>query len=142
MSLKPFSSIRRYFAPAPPIERLPEDRIRDLYPRYRWRIMESTFLGYAIFYLLRKGNLATVAKEMGDALVYDKAAIGALMAIASISYGLGKFLMGSVSDRSDPRKFMAAGLMLSAVCNLVFGWIADYWIHMTLWAINGFAQGI
>ncbi|MBN1851125.1 MAG: MFS transporter [Pirellulales bacterium] len=142
MFFNPFSALCRYFAPAPPIKRLPDDAVRRLYPRYRWRIMESTFIGYATFYLLRKGNLATVAKEMEEALVYDKADIGLLMAAASISYGVGKFLMGAVSDRSDPRKFMAAGLLISAVCNFVFGWVTGYWIHLTLWTINGFVQGM
>ena len=136
------STVHRFFAPAAPIDRLPESDVRRLYPRYRWRIMESTFLGYATFYLLRKGNFATVAKEMGEALQYDKASIGAMMAVASLSYGMAKFLMGSVSDRSDPRKFMAAGLLLSACCNLTFGFVGDYYTHLVLWGINGFVQGM
>jgi len=131
-----------YFSPASPTQRLPEDRVKKLYPHYRWQIMESTFLGYAMFYLLRKGNLATVAKEMGEALQYDKSSIGIMMAVASISYGLAKFLMGSLSDRSDPRKFMAAGLLLSAGCNFAFGFVGNYYVHLTLWAINGFVQGM
>src|SRR2546429_4274594 len=32
----------------------------------------------------------------------------------SIAYGLSKFLMGSVSDRSNPRYFMPLGLLLSS----------------------------
>jgi sugar phosphate permease len=44
---------RKFLAPAPHVERLPETEVKRLYPRYRWRILESTFLGYAGFYLVR-----------------------------------------------------------------------------------------
>jgi OPA family glycerol-3-phosphate transporter-like MFS transporter len=75
--------LRRYFSPAPPINRLSEQEVRRLYPRYRWRIMESTFLG--LFYLVRN-NLAPVAKEMEEALQYDHSTIGATTACQS-NYG-------------------------------------------------------
>jgi|GEM_PF-6771691 len=51
--------IRRYFAPPPPIDRLPDAQVRTRYPRYRWRAMESTFIGYGTFYLVI--NLITIA---------------------------------------------------------------------------------
>ena len=61
------SKIRGYFAAAKHIERLPEDEVKRLYPRFRWRVMESTFLGYAVFYLARN-NLYQLAraKETGQ----------------------------------------------------------------------------
>lgn len=134
-------ALRRYFAPPPPIERLPDRQVQHLYPRYRWRIMESTFLGYAMFYLVRN-NLSPVAKEMEGALHYNHSMIGDILAITAISYGLSKFIMGSVSDRSDPRKFMSIALLLTACCNFAFGMVANYYLHLALWAINGFVQGM
>jgi len=135
------SAVRRFFAPPPPIERLPAEQVQRFYPRYRLRIMESTFIGYATFYLARN-NLSTVAKEMESALHYDKSMLGDILAITAISYGLSKFIMGSVSDRSDPRKFMAAGLLLTACCNFAFGMASSYYAHLALWSLNGFAQGM
>lgn len=93
--------------------------------------MESTFLGYAMFYLVRN-NLATVAKEMGDALSYDHSMIGNILAITAITYGIGKFVMGSVSDRCNPRRFMAVGLLLTACCNFAFGSAGNYSVHLAL----------
>jgi MFS transporter, OPA family, glycerol-3-phosphate transporter len=133
--------IRRFFAPPAPIERLPDSEVRRLYPRYRWRIMESTFLGYGMFYLVRN-NLSPVVKEMEGALHYDHSKIGDILAITAISYGLSKFLMGSVSDRSDTRKFMALALLLTACCNFAFGSVANYYMHLALWSLNGFVQGM
>ncbi len=133
--------IRKFFASAPHIPRLPDDRVRRLYPYYRISILASTFLGYATFYLVRN-NLSTVAKEIEGALHYNHSMIGSILAVSAISYGVGKFLMGSLSDRSDPRKFMAFGLLLTAVCNVAFGSVASYPIHLALWAINGVTQGM
>ena len=59
------------FRPAPHVARLPDDQVRRLYPRLRWRILESTFIGYATFYFVRN-NLPVVSKEMGQALGYSK----------------------------------------------------------------------
>ncbi len=121
--------------------RLPESEVKRLYPRYRWRIMESTFLGYAGFYLVRN-NLSVVSKDIEGALGYDHSMIGSILAVTAISYGIGKFLMGAISDRSNPRKFMALGLLFTAMCNFAFGSAENYHLHMALWSLNGLFQGM
>jgi OPA family glycerol-3-phosphate transporter-like MFS transporter len=133
--------IRSCFAAAPHVPRLPEAEVRRKYPRYRWRVMEATFIGYSTFYLVRN-NLAVVAKDMRAALHYDASMIGSILAITAITYGLGKFVMGAVSDRSNPRTFMASGLLATAICNFIFGSVASYPLHLGLWAMNGFFQGM
>lgn len=133
--------ILNYFSPDPPIERLSEEQIPKQYKQNRWRVLEASFLGYAAFYLVRN-NLSTVAKEMGSALHYDYSMIGDILAISAISYGVGKFLMGALSDRSNPRKFMAFGLLFSAILNFSFGATNSFSIHLFLWALNGFVQGM
>ena len=50
--------------------------------------------------------------------------------------------MGAVSDRSNPRYFMPAGLLLTALCNFAFGASSSYAIHLVLWTLNGFVQGM
>ncbi|RKX43427.1 MAG: MFS transporter [Verrucomicrobia bacterium] len=136
-----FKRIRNFLGPAPHIPRLPEAEAKRLYPRYRWRIMESTFLGYAGFYLVRN-NLSVVSKDIEGVLGYDHSMIGSILAVTAISYGIGKFLMGAISDRSNPRKFMALGLLFTAICNFAFGSAENYHLHMALWALNGLFQGM
>lgn len=133
--------LSRLFRAKPHVGRLPDEEVRRLYPRFRWRILESTFIGYATFYFVRN-NLPVVSKEMGAALGYDKSQIGDILALTAIAYGLGKFLLGAVSDRSNPRYFMAAGLVLTAACNFAFGASSGYGIHLALWTLNGFVQGM
>ncbi|MFB3826057.1 MAG: MFS transporter [Bryobacteraceae bacterium] len=129
------------FRPAPHRPRLPEAEARRRYPRLRWQVMEAAFVGYATFYFVRN-NLPVVSKEMGEALGYTKGEIGDMLALTAIAYGLGKFLMGAWSDRSNPRYFMAAGLMLTAFCNFAFGGASSYAVHLSLWTLNGFVQGM
>lgn len=133
--------LRRLLAPPAHIPRLPAEQVQAIYPAYRWRALEATFLGYAFYYLVRN-NVAMVAKELEGSLGYSKSMIGDILAVTAISYGLSKFLMGSVSDRSDARRFMAAGLLITAALNFAFGATTDYYVHLLLWAANGFAQGM
>ncbi|MGD0295180.1 MAG: MFS transporter [Terracidiphilus sp.] len=135
--------IRNFLLPGPAahIARLPEQQIKRLYPKLRWRILESTFIGYAAFYLVRN-NLPVVSKEMGQALHYSKGQIGDMLALMVFVYGLGRFFMGSLSDRSNPRYFMPLGLLLTAICNFVFSSASNYHMHLALWILNGLAQSM
>lgn len=133
--------LRELFRPAAHVVRLPDSEVRRLYPQFRWRILESTFLGYATFYFVRN-NLPVVSKEMGQALHYSKGQIGDLLALTAIAYGIGKFSLGAWSDRSNPRYFMPAGLVATAFCNFAFGAASSYPVHLLLWTLNGLAQGM
>ena len=131
----------RLFQPAAHVSMLPAEQVRQLYPKFRWRILESTFIGYATFYFVRN-NLPVVSKEMGQALHYSKGQIGDMLAMTAIAYGIGKFVLGAWSDRSNPRFFMPAGLLLTALCNFLFGAASTFSVHLTLWTLNGLAQGM
>jgi OPA family glycerol-3-phosphate transporter-like MFS transporter len=137
------SVFRNTFAPPPAAPRLTEKQLFDrAYSSYRWRAIESTFLGYALFYLVRGNSVSVVTIEMQKSLGYDTNQIGNIAAVTAFTYGLSKFLMGAVSDRSDPRKFMAIGLAMTAICNFAFGASTSYEAHFWLWALNGFFQGM
>ncbi len=131
----------RFLRPAAHIARISEEQVQRAYPKLRWRILESTFIGYATFYLVRN-NLPVVSKEMGHALSYSKDQIGDMLAVMVAVYGLGRFVMGSLSDRSNPRYFMSVGLLLTAACNFAFGAASSYPAHLALWAVNGLAQSM
>jgi OPA family glycerol-3-phosphate transporter-like MFS transporter len=89
-----------------------------------------------------RNNFAPVSKEIGAALHYDKAMIGDILAGTAIAYGVGKFVMGYFADRSDARKYVAVGMLLTAAVNFIFGATTSYWGHVFLWTANGFVQGM
>jgi len=133
--------IPRFLRPAPHIARVSAEQAQKIYPKLRWQVLESTFIGYAAFYLVRN-NLPVVSKEMGQALVLSKDQIGDMLALMVAVYGLGRFVMGSLSDRSNPRYFMALGLLATAGCNFAFAAVHSYPAHLALWGLNGLAQSM
>ena len=46
---------------------------------------------------------------------FDKGELGIVLSMNAIAYALSKFLMGSVSDRSNARVFLPLGLVLAAI---------------------------
>jgi OPA family glycerol-3-phosphate transporter-like MFS transporter len=64
----------------------------------------------------------------------------------AMAYGLSKFFMGSVSDRSNARNFMALGLALSAATMIIMGQLpaatATVGMMFALQLANGWFQGM
>ncbi|UNA34610.1 hypothetical protein LOF13_07410 [Klebsiella pneumoniae subsp. pneumoniae] len=62
-----------------------------------------------------------------------------------MAYGFSKFIMGSVSDRSNPRIFLPAGLILAALVMLVMGFVpwatSSIMIMFVLLFLCGWFQG-
>ncbi|MCE9596527.1 MAG: MFS transporter [Spirochaetia bacterium] len=128
------------FKPAAHKSLLPEAEQNSKFPALRWQILEATFLGYTFYYFTRN-NFQIISKEAGLELGYDKGDIGLILMATSLAYAVGKFVLGALSDKSNPRMFMPAGLLLSAACNFAFGASSNFWVHVVLWTLNGFVQG-
>ncbi|WP_019614818.1 glycerol-3-phosphate transporter [Psychromonas ossibalaenae] len=133
------------FRPVAHIERLPEGQVDPIYKRLRWQLFLSIFVGYAGYYLVRK-NFSLAMPFLIEEYGYSRGDLGVALAAVSIAYGLSKFLMGNVSDRSNPRYFLAAGLLMSALVMLCFGlmpWATGSITAMfILLFLNGWFQGM
>ena len=107
---------------APPAHKpeLPAEKIDKEYKAMRLKVFLGIYLGYAAYYLVRK-NLSFAGADMVSLGYIDKVGLGDAMAGMPIAYAVSKFLMGGLSDRSDARKFMTIGLILSAVVMIVAG---------------------
>ena len=110
----------RFFDPPAQKPLLPSEKIPKVYNSMRWKVFLGAFLGYAGYYLVRK-NLSLAAPGMIENGLLDKAGIGIAMSAVSIAYAFSKFIMGSISDRSDARKFLVVGLVLSALMMIITG---------------------
>lgn len=134
----------RFLAPAPHQARLPEKEIDPLYRRLRWQIFIGIFVGYAAYYLVRK-NFALAIPDLVDE-GYSRGQLGLALSAISISYGISKFVMGAVSDRSNPRIFLPLGLVLSAAVMIFMGLVpwatSSVLIMFVLLFVNGWVQGM
>jgi OPA family glycerol-3-phosphate transporter-like MFS transporter len=105
--------------PAAAIAPLPEESVGAAYRRLRIQVFGGIFVGYAGYYLVRKNFSLAIPYLIEEG--YSRTELGFALSGVSIAYGLSKLLMGSVSDRSNPRYLMALGLTLSAGVMLVLG---------------------
>lgn len=126
--------------PAPYIEPLQDpDQIDKQYHYWRIRMCYSLFLGYVVYYFTRK-NFAAIMPLMGADLGLNKTQLGILLSVFSLSYGISKFMAGIISDRSNPRYFMAIGLMATGILNILFGLSSSFPLLVFFWLLNGFFQ--
>ena len=95
------------------------------YKSMRLQVFLGAFIGYAGFYLVRK-NFSMAIPALAP-LGFDKAELGAVLSMNAIAYALSKFLMGSVSDRSNARAFLPLGLILAAI-SMAFMIVPIQWI--------------
>ena len=134
----------KFLAPPPARERVPENEINGKFSRLRMQVFLGIFVGYAGYYLVRK-NFNLVTPDLVDQ-GYDAGDLGYAMSFLSIAYGLSKFLMGNVSDRSNARIFMPLGLILSSILIFIFGWFpfatSSVLIMGILLFLNGWFQGM
>ena len=114
------------------------------YRRLRLQVFGGIFVGYAGYYLLRKNFSLAIPFLIEEG--YTRAELGFALSGVSVAYGLSKLLMGSVSDRSNPRIFMALGLALSAAVMLVLGLtpfgLSSVAAMAVLLLLNGWFQGM
>ena len=110
----------KFFDPPQAKNPIPKEKVDSTYKSMRWKVFLGSFLGYAAYYLVRK-NLSLAAPGMIEDGIIDKVGVGVAMSGVSIAYAFSKFIMGSVSDRSDARKFLVVGLVLAALTMMVVG---------------------
>lgn len=92
---------------------LPKEQVDSTYKSLRWQVFLGIFIGYAGFYIVRK-NFSMAIPFLGE-FGFEKGELGIVLSMNAIAYALSKFLMGSVSDRSNARVFLPLGLVLASI---------------------------
>jgi OPA family sugar phosphate sensor protein UhpC-like MFS transporter len=137
----PIVSSSNIFKPAPHIPEIQDsDEVRTQYKYWRWRIFYGMYIGYIFYYFTRKSFTFAMPALMQD-LGFQISELGILSSILAITYGASKFLSGIWADRSNPRYFMAVGLILTGVCNILFGMSSSIVFFAVFWGLNGWFQG-
>ncbi|MBA3848403.1 MAG: MFS transporter [Opitutus sp.] len=108
---------------------------------WQYRTLIGTMFGYAAFYFVRK-NLSFAMPAMQADLHITKADLGLFLTLHGLLYGVSRFVNGMWADRANARYFMVAGLLLSVVANVWFGFSsAVLWLGVA-WMLNGWVQGM
>ena len=86
------------------------------YKKLRWQVFIGIFIGYAGFYLVRKNF--SMAIPMLAPFGFEKGELGIVLSMNAIAYGFSKFVMASISDRSNAQRFLPLGLVCTAISML------------------------
>jgi OPA family sugar phosphate sensor protein UhpC-like MFS transporter len=114
--------------------------VQKTYAHWRIRVFYSMYVGYALYYLTRMSFTFAMPSIIQD-LGFDKGQLGFLSSVFAMSYGLSKFVSGVFADRSNPRYFMAIGLVVTGICNILFGMSSSLLVFALFWGVNGWFQG-
>ena len=135
-------NLKQFFSVSSPVEPLTDQKeIDSKYKRLRWQVFLSATLGYGLYYVCRL-SLNVIKKPIVDAGVLSETELGIIGSGLFITYAIGKFVNGFLADRSNVRRFMSIGLLITALINLVLGFTTSFGVFVVLWAVNGWAQAM
>ena len=147
-------SLYKYFRiskPAP--DRVPGDRVDAEYRRLRSRTFWGASVVYSLYYVCRM-TLSVVKQPLIDGGVLSASDLGLIGSALLLVYAFGKFVNGFIADYCNIRRFMAAGLFISAAVNLVMGLLGFLGravsvpgvvmmaVFFILWGANGWVQSM
>jgi OPA family phosphoglycerate-like MFS transporter len=111
------------------------------YKSLRFKALLGAFLGYVAYYIVRN-NFALSTPYLKHYLNLSTTQIGLLSSYMLIAYGISKGVMSSIADKADPKRYMALGLTLCAMVNILLGFSTAFWMFALLVVLNGFFQGM
>ena len=148
-------SILSFFRKSEPSEPFTgDDAARmKLYKKLRFQSFIAGTVGYSLYYVCRT-SLNVVKKPILESGALDATQLGIIGSALLFAYAIGKFVNGFLSDHSNIKRFMAAGLCVSAVANLLVGALGFangggmvgnmtlFIAFAVMWGVNGWSQSM
>ena len=137
----------------PSAETVAPDKVEASYKSLRSRTFWGATIAYSLYYVCRM-SLSVVKQPLIDEGVLTAGELGLIGSALLFVYAVGKFLNGFIADYCNIRRFMATGLVVSAVINLLLGVlglfngvaalpsVVMFLSFAVLWGINGWVQSM
>lgn len=109
--------------------------------RLQWQVFLSITFGYGFYYVCRL-SLNVIKKPLIDAGLFDPAQLGMIGSALFFTYAGGRLINGVLVDHANLKRFMAVGLLASALINLVLGSLPGFGVFLVLWGLNGYVQAM
>lgn len=148
MSLYSFYRISK-----PSEEKIASEKVEGEYKRLRGLTFWGVTGAYALYYVCRMA-MSVVKQPLIDEGIFTAAQLGIIGSAFYFVYAFGKFTNGFIADYCNVRRFMATGLLISTVVNLLMGvlgllqgWtgtstILLFIVFAVIWGVNGFCQSM
>lgn len=147
-------SLYTYFRISKPsASKVAENEVDKVYKRLRARTFWGATAAYSLYYVCRM-TLSVVKQPLIDSGLLTAGELGLIGSALLFIYALGKFTNGFIADYCNIRRFMAVGLFVSAVVNLVMGALGllgtltgisgtlIFIAFFILWGVNGWVQSM
>lgn len=137
----------------PSADKVPEAKVHSRYITLRRQTFWATVIAYSLYYVCRM-SLSVVKQPIIDSGVLTPGELGLIGSAFLFVYAAGKFTNGFIADYCNIRRFMATGLLVSSVINLLMGVsglldgaagvvsVVLFLLFAILWGINGWAQSM
>lgn len=124
-------------SPDAPVLVADPSRLRQL----QWQVFLAITFGYGFYYVCRL-SLNVVKKPLVDAGIFEPAQLGLIGSALFFSYAAARLVNGVLVDHAHLKRFMAVGLLGSALIHLVLGSLPGFGVFVVLWALNGWFQAM
>ncbi len=137
----------------PSAETVEPDKVEETYRSLRRRTFWGATTAYSLYYVCRM-SLSVVKQPLIDEGVLTAGELGLVGSALLFVYAVGKFVNGFIADYCNIRRFMATGLFVSALVNLLMGVLGIFnglaglpslliFISFAiLWGLNGWVQSM
>ncbi|MBR1698918.1 MAG: MFS transporter [Bacteroidales bacterium] len=137
----------------PRVQKVPAGEVEAAYKRLRSRTFWGVTVAYTLYYVCRM-TLGVVKQPLIDGGVLTAGQLGIIGSAFYFVYAVGKFINGFIADYCNIRRFMAVGIGISALVNLLLGvlgllhgpmGLGSLLVLLTfavLWGLNGWMQSM
>ena len=133
----------------PSKDTVPQEQVESTYKSLRSRTFWGATIAYSLYYVCRM-SINVVKQPLIDEGVLTAGELGLIGSALLFVYAVGKFLNGFIADYCNIRRFMATGLFISALANLILGVLGlfklpaflIFAVFALLWGINGWVQSM
>lgn len=114
---------------------------KEKFNRIRLTTFISATCGYALYYVCRL-SMNVVRKPIVDEGIFTETQLGIIGSCLFFAYAVGKLANGFLADRCNVKRFMATGLLLTSLVNLMLGFTNMFVAFAVLWGLNGWIQSM
>ena len=145
-------SLYSYFRISKPTaEKVPQEKVGTIYKSLRNRTFWGVTIAYSLYYVCRM-SINVVKQPLIDEGILSAGQLGLIGSALLFVYAIGKFMNGFIADYCNIRRFMATGLFISALMNLLMGalglfssmipMVVIFVCFAILWGVNGWMQSM
>ena len=131
-----------FLRPAPDAtKKVPPEKIARSYRWHQTGVIAALCIGYIGYYIIRL-IFTTEQNDIMRQYGFTTAEVGLVLSCFGIGYGISKLFMGALSDKSNTIRYLATGLIVSAVLNIGLGATRNLYVMMILMLVMSIAQGM